>query len=709
MKVVNLSAGIVAVAAILLNFSACEQKTNVKMNAPEAEKITKEFSEFGNKRTDNYYWLNQREDQKVIDYLTAENNYTKEVMKETEALQEKIYDEIVGRIKQTDMSVPYKLNGYEYYTRYEEGKEYPVYCRKKLPENAEEEIMLNGNEMAEGHPFFQIGGWEVSHNNQLLVYSIDTVSRRKYTIHFKNLKTGEVYEENIPNTSGNVTWANDNQTVFYAMRDETLRPFKIFKHKLKTPVENDDLVYHEEDATYSTYVYKTKSDKFMVIGSGSTLSSEYRVLDAFKPDGEFKVFQKREEKLEYDISHQGNRWLIRTNLDAKNFRLMEASEKKTTKENWIEIIPKRDDVLFEGVDVFKDYFVMTERKNGLINFRVFNLKKNFDYYVEFEETDYYAYTSSNPDYKSKVLRYSFTSLKTPTSVYDYDMIEKETTLLKQYEVVGGYDPSEYVTERLYAESRDGVEIPVSIVYKKGFKNDGSQPLLLYGYGSYGYSMESTFRSSRLSLLDRGFAFAVAHIRGGQEMGRYWYEDGKLLKKKNTFYDFIDCGKYLIDQNYTSSKKIFAMGGSAGGLLVGAVINYEPLLFHGVIAAVPFVDVITTMLDESIPLTTSEYDEWGNPNEEEYYNYMLSYSPYDNVEAKDYTNLLVTTGLHDSQVQYWEPAKWVAKLRDVKTDNNLLLLHTNMDFGHGGASGRFERYKEAALEDAFMLKLLGINE
>lgn len=700
---------ILVALTVLLQFAACQQNKKEKMTAPSAKKIKMEFNEFGKTRIDNYYWLNDREDQEVIEYLEAENAYTKSVLSETEALQEKIYEEIVGRIKQTDMSVPYDLNGYTYYTRYEEGKEYPVYCRKKLKDGSEEEVMLDGNAMAVGHPFFQIGGWEVSTNNKMLVYSVDTVSRRKYTIHFKNLETGEVFEESIPNTSGNVTWANDNKTVFYAMRDETLRPYKIFKHKIGIPVEDAELVYHEEDPTFSAYVYKTKSDKFLVIGLGSTLSNEYRILDASKPKGDFKVFQERTKDLEYSISQQGNKWLVLTNLDAKNFRLMECPLGKTSVENWKEVIPNRADVLLEDVDVFADFYVLTERENGLINFRVFDLKKKTDYYVEFGEKDYYAYTNSNPDYKSKMLRYSYTSLKTPTTVYDYHMITKESTFLKQYEVEGGYNPDDYQTERVYALARDGVKVPVSIVYKKGFKKDGTQPLLLYAYGSYGYSMESTFSSSRLSLLDRGFAFAIAHVRGGQELGREWYDNGKMLNKKNTFFDFIDCGKFLVEQKFTSSDKMFAAGGSAGGLLIGAVINYEPKLFKGLIAAVPFVDVVTTMLDESIPLTTGEYDEWGNPNEEKYYDYMLSYSPYDNVEAKDYSNLLVTTGLHDSQVQYWEPAKWVAKLRELKTDDNILLLHTNMDFGHGGASGRFERYKEVAMEDAFMLMLLGIYQ
>ncbi len=701
----------VALLALSVFVIACNPPMENKLTPPVAKKVKKEFNEHNNSRIDNYYWLNDREDQEVIDYLEAENAYTDAVLKKTEALQEKIYNEIVGRIKQTDMSVPYDYKGYEYYVRFEEGGEYPLYCRKQLPEKKTEEVMLNGNTMAEGYAFFQIGGWEISHNNQLLAYSIDTVSRRKYTIHFKDLKSGKVLEDNIPNTSGNMAWANDNKTLYYATRDETLRPYRIYKHTIGSPAKDDVLVYEESDATFSTFVYKTGSDKFLVIGSHSTLSNEYRILDADKKGKKatFKVFHERQPTLEYSISHQGDRFLVLTNDQATNFKLMETPDDKTGIENWKEVIAHREDVLLEGVDVFEDFYVLSERKDGLPQLRILDQRLQKDYLLPFDEEDYNAYTTGNHDYSSRNIRYAFTSLKTPTTIYDMDVASQEKTFLKEYEVLGGYNANDYVTERRYAEARDGVKVPISIVYKKGFEKDGKQPLLLYAYGSYGYSIGSNFRSSRLSLLDRGFALAIAHVRGGQELGRQWYEDGKLLKKKNTFYDFIDCGKYLIEEGYTSSESMFAMGGSAGGLLVGAVINYEPLLFKGAIAAVPFVDVVTTMMDESIPLTTGEYDEWGNPNDPEYYDYILSYSPYDQVEAKEYTNLLVTTGLHDSQVQYWEPAKWVAKLRGMKTDDNILLLKTNMDFGHGGASGRFETYKETALEDAFMLMLLGIEE
>jgi oligopeptidase B len=684
---------------------SCQQLNTSSMKQPEAKKIEKKLVALGHTRIDNYYWLNERENPEVIDYLNAENSYTNHIMKETEALQDKIYNEILGRIKQTDISVPFDYNDYSYYVKYEEGKEYPIYCRKKLVENADENIFLDGNLMAEGHPYFQIGDWAFSTNNKLLAYSVDTVSRRKYDIYFKNIDNGSMYDEVISNTTGNIVWANDNNTVFYQTKDKTLRSYRIYKHRIGKPVETDILIYEETDPTFHVQIRKTKSQKYLVISSESTLSSESRFLDANNPDGEFQIFQPRLPDVEYGINHQNDRFLVVTNYKAINFQLMEVGEKNTGIDNWKEILPGRENVMIEQVDVFKNFFVVTERENGLIKFRIFNTKANKDYYLNFEEDDYYVTSSANPDFDSQKLRYNYTSLKTPQTVYDYDMVDHKQTMLKQQEVLGGYNPDDYHTERRYANSRDGLNVPISIVYKKGFELNGKSPLLLYGYGSYGYSIESTFRSSRLSLLDRGFVYAIAHIRGGEELGRSWYEGGKMLNKKNTYFDFIDCAEYLIDENYTSRDKLFGIGGSAGGLLIGAVINYRPELFRGVIAAVPFVDVVSTMLDESIPLTTSEYDEWGNPNEKAYYDYMLSYSPYDQVEAKDYPAILVTTGLHDSQVQYWEPAKWVAKLRELKTDNNILLLKTNMDFGHGGASGRFEQYKETALEYAFLIMLL----
>ena len=680
------------------------------INAPIAEKIRKDLIIHGDTRIDNYFWLNQREDPKVIEYLKRENAYTDTIMSDTKELQEKIYNEIVGRIKQDDESVPYKDNGYYYYTRYEKGKEYPIYCRKKESLDADEEILLNINEMAEGYEYFQIGGFSISPDNRYIAYGVDTLSRRLYTLYIKDLQTGKLLPDAIPNTTGSATWANDNNTVFYAQKDEqTLRPGKIFRHDKGTSCKNDIEVYSENDDTFYAYVFKSKSKQYIFIGSFSTLSSEYRYINADKPDTEFKVFQPREKDHEYDVYHYGDNFYIRTNLDAKNFKLVKTPVDKTTKENWTDVIPHRSDILLEDIVIFNKYLVVNERIKGLNNLRVISWADNTEYYIDFGEETYSAWTSVNRDFDSEVLRYGYTSLTTPTSTFDYNMTTKEKTLLKQKEVVGGYDANEYEAKRLYALSRDSVEVPISLVYKKGIKLDGSNPLFLYAYGSYGSSTDAYFSYSRLSLLDRGFVFAIAHVRGGEELGRQWYEDGKLLKKKNTFTDFIDCAEYLVDQKYTNTDKLCAYGGSAGGLLIGAVINMRPDLFKGVIAAVPFVDVVTTMLDESIPLTTSEYDEWGNPNDKEYYDYIKSYSPYDNVEAKDYPNMLVTTGLHDSQVQYWEPAKWVAKLRDMKTDNNLLLLYTNMDAGHGGASGRFKIHKETALEYAFFFKLLDIKE
>jgi len=709
MKTFNSVSLFVSLLASIFVLTFCTNMADKNPKSPKAKKVKKELTAHGHTRVDNYYWLNDREDLEVISYLDEENAYTETVLKHTEEFQESLFDEIVGRIKQTDESVPYKRNGYFYYTRYEEGKEYPIHCRKKESMEADEEIMLNVNEMAEGYNYYSVSGLNVSPDNKLLAFGVDTVSRRQYDIHYKNLETGEILENKIPNTTGGGAWANDNQTFFYTIKDASLRAFKILKHNIFKPSTADVLVFHEDNDTFSTFVYSSKSRDYIFIGSGSTLSTEFRYLDADDPNGSFKIFQPRERDLEYSIDHFANHFYIRTNLDAKNFRLMKTPLAKTGKKNWEEVIPNRDDTFLNGFELFENFLVLEERKAGLINLRVIKWKDNLGHYLNFGEPTYLAYLAYNPDMKTDVLRYGYTSLTTPNSTYDYNMVSKEKTLLKQTEVLGGFDPENYQSERHFVEARDGAKVPISLVYRKGVKKDGSAPLFLYGYGSYGYSMDAYFNSSRLSLLDRGFIYVIAHVRGGQEMGRYWYEDGKLLKKKNTFYDFIDCAEYLVDNKYTSPDKMFAGGGSAGGLLVGAVYNMRSDLFKGIIANVPFVDVVTTMLDESIPLTTGEYDEWGNPNEKEYYEYMLSYSPYDQVEAKDYTNMLVLTGLHDSQVQYWEPAKWVAKLRELKTDDNLVLLETNMDAGHGGASGRFQRYKETALEYAFMFDLLGIEE
>jgi oligopeptidase B len=672
---------------------------------PLAAKKSKELTIHGDTRTDPYYWLNERENPEVIDYLTAENQYTDTMLAHTKGFQEKIYNELVGRIKQTDMSVPYKDNGYYYITRYEEGQEYPIHGRRKGTMESNEEVLLDVNALAKGFDYYAVGGKTVSPDNKLMVYSEDTLSRRIYTLRIKNLTSGELLPDIIPNTGGGATWAEDNKTIFYATKDTTLREYKIWKHKLGTPVSKDQLVYEEADETFGVFVYKTKSKKYIIIGSYSTVSQEYRYLDASNPDGELKVFQPRRRGLEYGIEHYNDFWYVRTNKDAKNFRLMKTPLTETSEDNWTEVIPNRDDVLLEGMDVFKHYLVLSERKAGITQLRVIPTQGN-EHYIAFGEQAYVAGTSINPEFDTDILRIYYQSMTTPNSTYDYNMSSKQKILLKQQEVLGGFNPEDYRSERIMVKVRDGVDVPVSLVYHKDTPLDGTSPCLLYGYGSYGASMDPGFSMSRLSLLNRGFVYAIAHIRGGEEMGRQWYEDGKLLKKKNTFNDFIDCGQYLVDHKYSGSKGLYAMGGSAGGLLMGAVLNMAPDLWGGVIAAVPFVDVVTTMLDESIPLTTGEFDEWGNPKEKESYDYMLTYSPYDNVASKSYPPILVTTGLHDSQVQYWEPAKWVARLREMKTDKNPLLLHTNMEAGHGGASGRFRQFKETALEYTFLLDLAG---
>ncbi len=706
------SSKFLTIILISLMFAGCEQTGDKVTNdpiAPKAKKVEKKLTAHGHTRVDPYYWLNERENSEVIGYLEAENEYTDKVMEHTKEFQQTLFEEIIGRIKQTDESVPYRSNGYWYYVRYEEGKEYPLYCRKEGTLEADEVVMLDVNAMAEGHEYYQVVGLNVSLDNRWLAFGVDTVSRRQYNIFIKDLQSGEVLDPGVTNTTGGSTWANDNSTLFYTRKDEqTLRSFQVYQHKLGAN-EADKLVYQEDDETFNTGIYKTKSNEFLVIWSGSTLTSDYRILDANDPGNEFKPFSPRERGLEYFIEHFEDKFYIVTNLEAQNFRLMETPDDKTSKSNWKEVIAHRQDVLMESIEVFKNYLVVEERKNGLTNLRIIAQNTGEEHYLDFGEEAYTAYTSINREFDTELLRYAYTSMTTPNSTFDYDMKTKEKTLLKQQEVVGGYDPSAYETKRLYAKSRDGVNVPISLVYKKSLKKPAGNPTLLYGYGSYGATIDPTFSSVRLSLLDRGFIFAIAHIRGGQMLGRPWYDDGKLFKKKNTFNDFIDCAEHLLAEEYTEPGNLFAMGGSAGGLLMGAVVNQRPDLWKGVVAAVPFVDVMTTMLDESIPLTTGEYDEWGNPNEKDPYEYMLSYSPYDNVEAKSYPNLLVTTGLHDSQVQYWEPAKWVAKLRDMKSDNNRLLLKTNMETGHSGASGRFEPYKETALEYAFILDLAGIQK
>lgn len=708
---------ILFVSMLTLIFAvSCKQKEtsvkNMDIQPPLAEKIAKNLEKHGDIRVDNYYWLNQKENPEVIDYLERENDYYEKMTAHTKDFQKDLFEEMKSRIKEDDSSVPYYYNGYYYITRYETGKDYPIYTRKKESLDANEEVLFNVNEMAEGHSYYNLNGINVSPDNKWVAYGVDTVSRRKYTIYIKNIETGEVLPKSIATTTGGSTWANDNKTLFYTRKDEqTLRSNQIFKHKRGEDPENDKLIFTEEDETFGTYVYKTKSKKFLVIGSYSTLSNEFQILDADTPDGNFSVFQKRERGLEYSISHFGNDFYIVTNKDgATNFKLMKTSQSKTSKENWIEVIAHRNNVLLEDIDIFKKYLVVSERSNGLNKIHIMSWDKTQDYYLPFDSETYTAYTTQNIEFDTKILRYGYNGLTTPASVIDFNMETKEKEVKKEVEVLGGeFDKDNYESKRIWATATDGTKIPISLVYRKGIKLNGKNPLFQYAYGSYGSTIDPYFSTVRLSLLDRGFIYAITHVRGGEYLGRKWYEDGKLLKKKNTFTDFIDASKYLIEEGYTSRDHLYASGGSAGGLLMGAVSNMAPNLYNGIIAAVPFVDVITTMLDDSIPLTTGEYDEWGNPNDLEYYNYIKSYSPYDNVEAKAYPNMFVTTGYHDSQVQYWEPAKWVAKLRELKTDKNLLLFHTNMEAGHGGASGRFEALKEVAMDYAFIFDLEGIKE
>lgn len=683
-----------------------------KIVPPNCEKLPKKLETHGDIRIDNYYWLNDfwkdgPLKDKVLAYLNAENDFFTEMMAPTEKFQEELYKEMLGRIKQADESVPYFFNGYWYITKTKEGMEYPVYLRKKGSMDAPNELLLDVNIMAEGFKYYSVGGLKVSPDNQWLCFGVDTLSRRQYTLYFKNLISGEILSEKIENTNANVVWANDSKTIFFSTKDAlTLRSDKIFKYEILsgTPPQ---LVFHETDETFSSYVTKTKSNDYIMITSYSTLSSETRYINAGLPDNDFQIILPREENHLYHVDHFEEHFYITTNWNAVNFKLMHCPiVAASDKANWEVIVPERKDVLLEEIEIFHDFMVITERSNALTQLRIMPWK-GVDFYMEFNESAYVAGLGFNPEFNTTQLRYNYQSMTTPSSQYEFNFKDKSKTLLKRQEVLGGYHPEDYFTERLWATARDGVKVPMTIVYKKGFKKDGAQPVLLYGYGSYGATMDPYFSSNRLSLLDRGFAFVIAHIRGGQEMGRQWYEDGKMFKKMNTFYDFIDCAEFLLKEKYTTQEHLYASGGSAGGLLMGAVVNLRPDLWKGILSAVPFVDVVTTMLDDSIPLTTSEYDEWGNPNSKDSYFYMKSYSPYDNITAKAYPNMLITTGLHDSQVQYFEPAKYVAKLRELKTNNHLLLMYCDMSTGHGGSSGRFQRLKEITREYAFMLMLEGI--
>lgn len=680
----------------------------VNMQAPKAKKIDKTLEIHQDKRVDPYFWLNDKENPEVIQYLKEENKYCDFEMRDTEDFQNFLYEEMKSRYNKDDESLPYFFNEYWYIVRYENGKEHPIFCRKHLKLESPEEILLDVNILAEGKDFFEVGSMSVSPNNKMGSFSTDEQGRRIYTIKFKNIFTGEILEDSITNTTGKAVWANDNEHIFYIRKDKSLRAYKVFRHKLGTSEKEDVLVFHEKDDTFDVNVFKTKSLEYIFIASSSSTSDEHHFIPSDNVFAEWKIIQPRTEDLEYAVEHYQDLFYIITNADnATNFKLVTAPVSNSGLGNWVDLIPHRKEVLLEGFEIFKNFLVLEERKEGLLQIRIFNYLSKEDYYLEFNDPTYSAFIGLNIEFDTDKLRYIYTSLTQPSTTIEFDMAMKTSLVLKQQEVLGGvFKQENYISERIWANARDGKKVPISLVYHKNTKKSSETPLLLYGYGSYGHTVDASFSNVRLSILDRGFIFAIAHIRGGEYLGRDWYDDGKMLQKKNTFFDFIDAAKYLIKENYTSEKYLYAMGGSAGGLLVGAAMNYNPELFNGVIAQVPFVDVVTTMLDEEIPLTTGEYDEWGNPNDEEFYHYMKSYSPYDNVEAKNYPNILITTGLHDGQVQYWEPSKWVAKLRDLKTDNNILIFKTDMSSGHGGASGRFESLKEDALEYAFLCKLEG---
>ena len=662
-------------------------------------------------RQDDYYWLRDdtRTDPQILGYLQAENAFTDATLAHTKALQEQIYREIVGRIKQDDASVPYRRKGYWYYRRYDTGKEYPIYARKRETLDAPEQVMLDANERATGHGFFQVGDWAVSPDNHLFAWSEDTVGRREFTVRVKNLATGEVLPDRIAGVSSDVAWAADSRTLLYVAKDPvTLLGDKVRKHVLGSETAQDPLVYEEQDKSYYTGVATTKDDRFVTIRSRSTVSTQIQVARADDPALHFQVLIARERDHEYEAEHLGNRWIIRTNWKAKNFRIVEAGDQDAAdRDAWRDVLAHRDDAFVDGFEVFNDFLAVQEHSNGLSNVRILPWDGK-PFLIDSPEPAYTTRLHDNPELDSKILRYSYTSLTTPLSIYDYETGSGQKKLLKQDPVLGGFDQRHYVTEHVWATARDGTKVPVSLVYRQGFRKDGTAPLLQYGYGAYGISMDPTFSYTAISLLDRGFVYAIAHIRGGQEMGRAWYEKGKLLNKVNTFTDFIDVTRYLVAQRYAAPNRIFALGGSAGGLLMGAVANLAPQDYRGLVALVPFVDTVTTMLDESIPLTTNEFDEWGNPKQKQYYDYMMSYSPYDNVTATAYPAVFVGTGLWDSQVQYYEPAKWVAKLRKLKTDRNPLLFRINMKAGHGGRSGRFQKFRETAEQYAFILDLAGIH-
>lgn len=683
------------------------QDDSVPVKPPVARKAPKVTTTHGDRLTDDYFWLREKSSPEVIKFLEAENRYTDAVMKPTAAFQESLYKEMLARIKETDLSVPVKDGEYFYYSRTEQGKQYPIFCRKKGSLQASEEITLDVNELAAGKQFMSVGAYNISDDGHLLAYSTDDTGFRQYKLFVKDLRTGQT----TPALAGRVTsvaWAGDNRTLFYTTEDAvTKRSDKFFRQALGQP--EGELLFEEKDELYRIFAGKSRSKSWIFLISASSTTSETRYLAADKPTGALKVLLPREQNHEYYVDHHGQYFYIRTNDKGRNFRLVTAPVSAPDKKNWKEVLPHRDAVMLEDLDCFAGHLVIYERENGLPKLKITDLASNKSHDIEFPEPVYAAFGSANPEFNTTKFRFSYQSFITPSSIFEYDVKTRQRELLKEQPVLGGYDRTKYQSERVYATASDGTRVPISLVYKKGVKRDGSAPMLLYAYGSYGVSIPVGFSSARLSLLDRGVVYALAHIRGGGDMGKIWHEQGRLMHKKNTFTDFIACAEHLIKAKYTSSDRLVIQGGSAGGLLMGAVTNLRPDLFKAVVSQVPFVDVMNTMLDASLPLTVGEYLEWGNPNEKEAYFYMKSYSPYDNIAAKNYPNILVKTSLNDSQVMYWEPAKYVAKLRALKTDHNVLLLKTNMGAGHGGASGRYDALKETAFDYAYILGQVGITK
>ncbi|MEX2489692.1 MAG: S9 family peptidase [Pseudomonadales bacterium] len=701
--------------AILLSscWSDSGEDLRDKVEPPVAETRPKVLSAHGDERIDEYYWIrdDKRQDPEVLRLLQAENEYTAAVMSEARDLQDTLYQEITSRLTSNDRTVPVRKHNYLYFREFREGGEYPVYIRRKDRPGSADRVLLDVNKLSQGHDYYQVGNWSVSHGQDIVAFAEDNIGRRQYTLRFKHLDTGEYLDDEINNVSSDIAWAGDNETIFYVKKHpRTLLPYRVYRHRVGTPVDDDELIYEEANPEFYTSVYTARSNQYVVISARSTNSSEIRLIDAHKPEHEPDLFLPREPDHEYRVRHVDDTFYVITNWRAKNFRLMKVAESDIgDKSHWTEVIPHRDDVLLQDIEVFEEYLVLNERIAGLSKLRVIGLKDDMDHYVDLPDPAYTVSLHSNPEPDTHKMRYVYSSLTMPETIVEFDMRSQSPVVLKQKEIPGDFDQEAYKSERIFITARDGTEVPVSLLYRKELRDPGENPLYLYAYGSYGFSTNPTFESRRLSLLDRSFVYAIVHVRGGQEMGREWYEDGKLLNKRNTFTDFIDATRELVDRGYGAEDKVFAAGASAGGMLMGVVANEAPHLYRGIIAHVPFVDVVTTMLDESLPLTAGEYNEWGNPEIKKYYDYMLSYSPYDQVKAQHYPHMFVTTGLHDSQVQYFEPVKWVARLRKMKLDDNRLLLDINFNTGHGGASGRYERYRTDALEYAFILDILNNHD